>query len=245
MKKTVLFFVAIFAVGFASAQSFSVIRNGEVIPSGEKIVVDTIDSQMNEMLIDFSVRNDSDHQLDLILSRENIQVVDGMISYFCWDNCYPATVSVSGPESYEPGETKNGKSFHYAPDYEVQENWIPGTAIYKYSIFDRANPSEPFTVEVWFAYNATSLNEPIAKSSFGAAFPNPASSTVSFQCNVSERDNASLAIYNLLGQKVKAQTINKQGKIDVVVDDVQEGIYFCNFMVNGQVVKTEKFIVKH
>ena len=127
----------------------------------------------------------------------------------------------------------------------MQEEWLPGTAIYKYSIFDRANLSEVFTVEVWFAYNAASLNESVTKSSFGAAYPNPAVSTVSFQCNVSENVNASLFIYNLLGQKVKAKTINKQGRIDVAVDDMQEGIYFCNFVVNGQVVKTEKFIVKH
>ncbi len=235
------------AVSFASAQSFSVIRDGEVLPSGERITVTTIDSVFQEMLVEFSVKNNSDHQLDLILSREDIQVVDSimMMSFFCWDNCYPATVNVSNPESYQPGETKDGKSFHYSPNYEVQDQWIPGTAIYKYSIFDRANPSEAFTVEVWFAYNATSLNEPIAKSSFGAAFPNPAVSTVSFQCDVSENVNASLLIYNLLGQKVKAKTINKQGKIDVAVDDMQEGVYFCNFVVNGQVVKTEKFIVKH
>ncbi len=245
MKRIVLFFVAMAAVSFASAQSFSVIRNGEVLPSGERIVVTTVDSLYQEMLVDFSVKNNSDHQLDLILSRDSLQGVEGMASFFCWDNCYPASVSVSNPESYEPGETKDGKSLHYAPDYGVQEEWLPGTAIYKYSIFDRANPSEVFTVEVWFAYNAASLNESVTKSSFGAAYPNPAVSTVSFQCNVSENVNASLFIYNLLGQKVKAKTINKQGRIDVAVDDMQEGIYFCNFVVNGQVVKTEKFIVKH
>lgn len=246
MKRIVLFFMALAAVSFASAQSFIVMRDGQVLPSGEKIIVTAVDPVMNEMIVDLSVKNNSEASLDLILSRENVQMVEGMSSYFCWDFCYPATVSVSNPETYEPGETKEHKSLHYGPDYNVQEQMLPGTTICKYSISSRANPSETFTLEVWFAYNATSLDErSLTQCSFGAAYPNPASSTVSFQCNVVNNADASLSIYNLLGQEVKAQTINKQGKISVAVDDFQEGIYFCNFMVDGKLLKTEKFIVKH
>jgi len=52
-------------------------------------------------------------------------------------------------------------------------------------------------------------------------------------------------VYNLLGQKVKSQTISgTQGQAIISVDDMQEGMYFCNLIINGNAVKTEKFIVK-
>jgi hypothetical protein len=37
---------------------------------------------------------------------------------------------------------------------------------------------------------------------------------------------------------------NLQGVAAFSVADLNEGIYFCNLVVNGQAVKTEKFVVR-
>ena len=52
-------------------------------------------------------------------------------------------------------------------------------------------------------------------------------------------------VYNLLGQEVKSTVVNgTQGKVVITLDDFQSGIYFCSFFMDGEMVKTEKFIVK-
>ena len=44
---------------------------------------------------------------------------------------------------------------------------------------------------------------------------------------------------------MKSQLVNsRQSRINISVNDLQPGIYFCSFQVNNEVVKTEKFIVK-
>ena len=52
-------------------------------------------------------------------------------------------------------------------------------------------------------------------------------------------------MYNLLGQEVMREQLNNmQGVVSFSVADLNDGIYFCNLFVNGQAVKTEKFVVK-
>ena len=54
-----------------------------------------------------------------------------------------------------------------------------------------------------------------------------------------------LTVYNLLGQEVMNQPVSGfHGQVSFAVDDLTEGIYFCNLTVNGRAMKTEKFIIK-
>jgi hypothetical protein len=79
----------------------------------------------------------------------------------------------------------------------------------------------------------------------GHAYPNPASTEVRFDYKLSGSENASVSVYNLLGQEVLREELNvAQGQVSFSVADLNEGIYFCNLKVNGQAVSTEKFIVK-
>ena len=67
---------------------------------------------------------------------------------------------------------------------------------------------------------------------------------VSFDCNL-VGNNATAVVYNLLGQEVMRQEINTfEQKLNLPVADLNDGIYFCSVMRNGQAISTVKFVVK-
>ena len=110
-----------------------------------------------------------------------------------------------------------------------------------YHAYDESDPDSKISNTVLYGQNANVTEHSI---SLGQAYPNPATSQVHFDLKTDTNLNA--VVYNLLGQEVKSQFVSgHQNRVNIAVDDLQPGIYFCRFSVNGEVVKTEKFIVKH
>lgn len=78
-------------------------------------------------------------------------------------------------------------------------------------------------------------------------FPNPASSVLNIELNLSEDQKADIKIINSLGQQVNALT-NMQGvqgsnRFKVNVDGLPEGIYFAQVSLDGVVSVTRRFVV--
>ena len=71
-------------------------------------------------------------------------------------------------------------------------------------------------------------------------YPNPASNFVNFDC---EMQNASVAIYNMMGQEVIRQDVN-DSHVSINISDLTDGIYFYSVIVNGEAVKTSKLVVR-
>ena len=249
MKKSIFTLVLLAVTGWLSAQTLQFELNDHVYAQGETIICTNITS-WGELLQEMYVRNITDGDLDVMVEKEYVQIVEGTVNTFCWGNCFDQSVFVSPrPITVEAG-TASGEgmlSFHHLidPDYTGDpNNFIAGTSIVKYYAYPENDPENKICIEVWFAYNAESVTE-TPSVSFGHAYPNPTSSTVRFDYRFSGSENASVAIYNLLGQEVMRQQLNNmQGVVSFSVDDLQEGIYFCNLFINGQSMKTEKFVVK-
>lgn len=249
MKKTVFTLVFLAAMGWVSAQSLQFELNGHVYAQGEKIICTNVEA-WGEMIQEMNVRNITGAALDVMIEKEHVQIVEGTQTSFCWGSCYTPEVFVSPrPQTLEGGAISNEGllSFHHLIDPEYSgdpNNFIVGTSIVKYYAYPADNTDDRACLEVWFAYNAEGIAEnPVF--SFGHAYPNPASSTVRFNYSVSSTDNAVACVYNLLGQEVMRKELNgMQSHVAFSVADLNDGIYFCNLFVNGQAVKTEKFIVR-
>ncbi|MDO9578426.1 MAG: two-component regulator propeller domain-containing protein [Candidatus Cloacimonadales bacterium] len=86
-------------------------------------------------------------------------------------------------------------------------------------------------------------------------YPNPfnPSTTISFELTAKDAQGAKLEIYNLKGQKVKSfsnlqitQSINHQiiwDGTDQTGKSVSSGIYFCNLIVDGKMLKSKKMML--
>ena len=249
MKKSILTLVFLAVMGWVSAQSLQFEKDGYVYGQGEQVVCTQVE-EWGEMIQEMQLRNNSSSSLEVVVKRESVQIVEGTENSFCWGSCFAPSVDISPrPVTMEAGELSAAGmlSFHHQIDLTYSgdpTNFVQGTSIVKYYAYPADNEEDYTYIEVWFAYYAEGIAEtPVVN--FGNAYPNPATSMVRFDYNLSSADNASVAIYNLLGQEVMRQQLTTlQGTAAFSVADLNEGIYFSNLFVNGQSVKTEKFIVK-
>ena len=239
IRKSIFTLMLLAAIGCVSAQTLQFELNGVTYENGETIVCET--EEYGEYVQHFQVRNLAGFDQDVMLMKEVVQDLDGVMNYFCWGSCYLPETMVSPRPVTIPANTlcEEDLSVH-----AMYDEGIFGDVIVKYSIYDAANPDERVSVAVRFHKSGEGVNEQ-SYCSLGHAYPNPATSVVRFNYELSSVRNASVVVCNLLGQEVLRQDLNTlQGQVSFSVSGLNEGIYFCNVIVNGQAVRTEKFIVK-
>lgn len=243
-RKTILTFALTAMVGMLFAQSLQFELDGTVYANNDIVVCTAEPTEWGEMVMEMSLRNLTHETIPVIVEKEHVQIVEGTENSFCWGLCFGPDTFVSRPAVDLGGDSISGAgmlSFHYQADPTYTGTaCIPGTTVVKYYAYPETNPDDKVCLEVWFAYNAESVEE--HSFTIGEAYPNPASNTVNF--NVNHAGMLKAVVYNLLGQEVKSMTFNNINKVSFPVDDLQSGIYFCSFTADGQVCKTEKFIVK-
>ena len=239
-RKSILFVALTAMVGMLSAQSLHFEYQGQALENNEIVVCDSV-TEWGEMLMEMKVFNKTSDPLNVVIEKEEVQMVEGTTNYFCWGLCYTPTTITSDPRPVEANSLSTDElSFHQNLDPEFSGNFLVGTSVVKYYAYPDRNPDDKVCVVVWFAYQAESVED--QGLTIGEAYPNPASNTVSF--NVNHTGTLQAVVYNLLGQEVKSQWFNGVNKVSFSVEDLQPGIYFCSFIADGQACKTEKFIVK-
>lgn len=246
IKKSIFTFALLALMASVSAQSLQFELGGKTYANNEVLICDVDPDDLGEMKQEMQIRNLTDQPIKVLVKKEVIKSVEGTANFFCWGSCLGPDALVS-PMSKEVGANavslEGLLSFHYQPDSNWEGTYHVGTTVVKYYAYPEDNPEDKACLEVWFAYGATSISE--QSVSFSHAYPNPASSEVRFNYQLSTADVVSVSVYNLLGQEVMSQELDgMQGQAVLSVADLNDGIYFCNLMVNGQAMKTEKFIVK-
>ncbi len=249
MKKSIFTLVFLAVIGWVSAQSLRFELNGAVYADGETIVCTHVE-EWGEMVQHMQVKNLTNEPVSVLVKKEHVVIVEGTQNSFCWGSCYTPEVFVSPrPKTLEANavSSENDLSFHHQIDPEFSSdpsNFIVGTSIVKYYAYPEFAEDQAVCIEVWFAYGADNVAES-HHVSFGHAYPNPASSVVRFNYDLGTTANVEARVYNLLGQEVMRQALNGlQGQVSFSVAELNEGIYFCNLIVDGQALKTEKFVVK-
>ncbi|MGZ4156989.1 MAG: T9SS type A sorting domain-containing protein, partial [Bacteroidia bacterium] len=74
-------------------------------------------------------------------------------------------------------------------------------------------------------------------------YPNPSisGSTVTVDIsNVKAKDKVELKIYNALGEMIKKESLTSS---TIQLSGLPSGIYFCNLLLNGATIATEKMII--
>lgn len=244
-KKLLLSVMLTALFGALTAQSLRFEFDGVPYENGQIVICDNTPSQWGEITMEMQLHNTTSNPIPVVLKKEELQMVEGSSNYFCWGQCYTAGVSVSDPWEMQ-GEEVSGQgllSFHQQidPTYTGEE-MVAGTSVVRYSAYPARDTLDVVTIEIWFAYEAETVVE--QRFELGKAYPNPASNLVSFSVKGQQQGDINVSVYNLLGQEVKSQVSRGSHRIDIAVDDLQPGIYFCNFVANGNVLKTEKFVVK-
>jgi len=190
------------------------------------------------------VKNSSASEKIVRVERIATNLTSGHITYFCWDECFPPSGIISGNDTLAAGATTNIFISYLIP------NSINGMSTVTYKYYDVNNPTDS-TIQQ-FSYNVsttTSVEKTVLAKSISevsAAYPNPASqyTRIDYDLSTSARE-ASIKFYNILGSEIrKIDLQNRQGTVNIDVDNMSEGMYLYSLVVNGKTVSTRKFIVK-
>lgn len=240
MKRFFFTLAFLAVVACVSAQSLRFELDGTVYPDGATIECTNDEYGIGEFVQHMQIRNLTSDEINVLVAKEVIEDLEGTMNYFCWGSCLSPDVFVSPRAVPVAANSLNTDdlSFHV-----MFEEGIFGKVQIRFSAYDENHPDDPIYINVIFKKSGTSVNEVV--SQMGHAYPNPASSVVRFNYQLSGSDNARVAVYNLLGQEVMSRQLNSlQGQVSISVADLNEGIYFCKLCVNGKSVQTEKFVVK-
>lgn len=249
MRKFLLSLVLVALAGFASAQiTFERIVDhenvGEVAPGRYEIIGNVND--MQELDFVTHIINNGDAAVTVTCERTIISITEGAGNNFCFGNCFPDDVSftevtIDPISSIDPNMPYYPYEFsaHFKPYDPMTWEMLPEGAelTVQYTFTERGG--EPMTFEFYFRYDTSSVDENVSKL-FSNAYPNPASNFVNFDC---EMQNATIAIYNMMGQEVIRQDVN-DSHVSINISDLTDGIYFYSVIVNGDAVKTSKLVVR-
>ena len=237
LKRSLLTIILTAFVGMISAQTLQIEHEGYIYQNGETIICQ-YDESLGEYAHHLQIRNLSDNEVNVVVEQEVLNTTDDVVIMFCWGLCMiPQTNPFASNPVAIPAQTLSNEDFSV---HVIIPETVVDVIKVIYHVYDEANPDEKVDI---VALAGQTANTPEYSFNLGQAYPNPATSQVHFdlQCN----DNVEVVVYNLLGQEVKSQFISgRQNRVKIAVDDLQPGIYFCRFSVNGAIVKTEKFIEK-
>lgn len=243
MKKILLLIVSLFMVTWLFSQSLELYFEGELMdPMAEITLTAHPDSGM--MIIDtLDVKNISNVTIDVICVREILENIEGAVNTFCWGGqCYPPFVDTSSTATtIEP----QAVSYEFSGDHSP--NGFVGITKVKYTFYDMANPGDNAIIIVNYdASETNSIENNSTQFILSKAYPNPANNVVSVDYHLEGNSKSRIAIYNLLGSKVKEIELFKSfGTLTINTSDFIEGIYFYSLVINNEASQTQKLIIRH
>lgn len=170
-------------------------------------------------------------------------LVEGSFSNICWVACYPDFVyETPDPILIEPGT--------FSPNFtgDITYGAIQGTSSVKFVFFDMDNAQDSSFVVINFIIGTLGVNNPAAikSATVSNAYPNPAVSATNIDYRLpSGVSNAKIKINTLLGTTIREVSLsNSEGKAQVDVTNLPNGIYVYTLFVNNSAVATRKFVVQ-
>jgi hypothetical protein len=217
----------------------------EGVPVEDTVLVDQYDQTFGEIKFEANVKNNTDRDVNLYVARKVISEIEGTSNYFCWaGNCLPSDIDTSlNYQTIAPGQMSADGEFsaHYNPQT------IEGITIVKYTFFEENDDKNSVSVVVKFKYDTQGIDDNVYSDiSFSNAYPNPSTNNITIDYKLSNNvNNAQIKIVNLLGSVVK--TINlksSDNRVTFNVSNLQKGIYFYSIILNNEIYKTKKLIIK-
>jgi hypothetical protein len=247
MKKNLLFLcIAVLLSVYGLSQSLTLSNAGGPIVSNSTIVQPgTPDS--SELITYLNVKNTGSSTLQVVCKKQEIKMLDSTESTICWaGGCYPSNVFVSpNAQAMAAGETNTEFVGHYTQI--AFQHFKVGESIIRWTFFDKNNVNDSVSVTIKYtSYPAGIADQKNLQESSLQVYPNPASASTTCSYRLAIGAEGSLMIRDLLGSTVVSREIPAgTGKMTINTADMNNGVYFCTLLVNGQPGQTRKLIVKH
>ncbi len=234
MKNIKTSFVLIISVLFISicgfSQSLTISWDGEPVADTMLVIGAATDFEIVAHAI---ITNESDHSMDVKVRRDQLQMIEGTMSQFCWGaNCYPPNVEESpGFLTLEPGQSTEEAQFsgHYLPQGHNGDSFI------EYKFFNMNNEDENAKVIVQFAATAVGVIENDLSVNI---YPNPASGHLTI--NMPQSIEA-ISIYDFTGARVMEMQI-KSNSCKLSTSYLSSGVYLLRIKTHSSVITKQVVI---
>lgn len=243
MKKiiTSIAFVTFSLLGFA--------QNLDVLDSTHTEISNTIydvDLDPNVSIITELLVTNTDAVSHTYRCRRTIYFIAlGDSTRFCWGGlCYNWPTNLSSQNlTVAPGDTMDFADFGFHAEFVSDISTATRTVHYQFYNIADATDSTGVTIR----YNSTVGVDEMDKvgGTISNAYPNPASMSVSVKYDINEFSNTgTIVFFDMLGKEVKEVALNdKKGTAKINVDDLNSGIYFYSFVVDGKAISTKKLVI--
>lgn len=227
-----------FSQGFTLSDANGAVANGDTVFVHGLTTASLIEAPV------YVTNTSATDTIHLKVKKFVVDTLTGTANMFCFGLCYPASVYTSPSEQAIPPATTffgNGFDGEYVP-YGVE-----GTTKMRYKIYNVNNMSDTVSFYVFYNASVVSVEELTSTHPQMSLSPNPAQDNVSLTYNVAGRKgNASVKIITLLGQTVFESVLEyRSTSKNLNIENLQNGIYLCNVLINGQVVVSKKLIIRH
>jgi hypothetical protein len=246
MKKIyALLFILTIASGSILAQSLQLqTHSGQVIPNGGTVgVIQTLFDTTSDVSIEIDMKNISTSTQAYKVKR-TIKILNSpQKSNFCFaGGCFPDTTNISPSTlTLNAGVLDNNFSSHVSP------NSVAGSSLVYYKFYNIKNANDTVGIfiqsEVWHL----GINDlTCSQAELGSAYPNPANEKFTVDYTLTGEQTAQLILLNMLGTKIREEPVTGgNGKIQMNVADLAEGVYFYSLYLNGKSVSTRKLLIRH
>lgn len=245
MKKLLLA-TFIFSVGFATAQSIKLTNkdNSAVVTNTSQNVSGPVSA--TEINFNIEIENVSSNQIVVKAKRIELLTVNGTKNGFCFGFTCNEYTSGSTPVANMPQDSlilAPGAKDGLTKLQHIPQN-VQGTASYRGIFWVSGNPTDTAHVDVTFSTWATGIESSKIENNYIEAYPNPAQNSINIAYNSLNPQNTIIAVYNVLGKKVKEITkLNKDGVSNIDITSFEAGVYFYSMIVSNKTVITKKFMV--
>lgn len=241
--------------GAISAQSLYFKDAGGSDVTGTTIYVNGSPSA-SSVVVYLEVGNSSVSNLNVKVTRYEMTCVAGSENYFCWSQCYgnlPACDSEYSqfPDMVDPqwGDFLpiNAGSSWPADGNFFGAYYVPlgytGSTLYRYVAFDGSNPNDSAYVDIQFDITV-GVEKIKNNANISSIFPNPATDEASILYEFTSEADATLEVYNMIGELVeKIPMVGREGITVVNTANLDAGIYFYSVTVQSELIHSEKLIV--
>ncbi|TVR42459.1 MAG: T9SS C-terminal target domain-containing protein [Bacteroidia bacterium] len=217
---------------------------------GNDITGDTLfvhgDAHANLIKGEVFFHNDSDDDMQVMVRKIEIDILEGTNNAFCWANyCFtPDVYETTDPIILGPGETSSATDFYaeYYPQGQV------GISIIDYEFFSRNEGFEEVIVTVVFETEDTT-NIPFISDENQprvSIYPNPASSVVVLSHNLDDvSGHSKLVIYDISGILVERFPIDlRNNSFTFDISNYPDGLYLYRLENDTGQIYSGKLVIR-
>lgn len=245
MKKIILSFLYIMLFSVFTQAQLAILDSEMQDVTNQTI---TINGNIEDILfkVDIFLHNTGEETIDVYARKIEVDLVDGVINYFCWNGtCFSEDVfDVEDPLLLGADQISRDTDFYT----EFLTEGAEGLSEVRYEFFSETESFDTVYVNILLNLeNPTRITDFHNRNSFHLAEPQPNPARGHTWINYSVpagSSNAQIVIRNLLGKSVHTENVSfGSDRVRINTQNLNNGIYIYSLIVDNRLLESKRLVV--